>query len=549
MINNQEKKDNPTILQPISGDKPIVELYPPMDSERKSNSSVENESQTNGKNGTSEHPSKLHGHEGKTKINESPIARKKSLVIQQIKTAETENETKKHEEKENHFFQQGFTFLFIFLEIVLLIFYALFATFPIEESEAIKKLAIYPLFQDVNVMIFVGFGFLMTFLKKYSWSAVGKNYLLAAWTVQLSLLTIGFWRAVVLSEWNKKISLDIVKIIDADFAAGSILIAFGAVLGKLNFIQLLIMATIGTIFYSLQFNIVFQLYIVNDIGGSLTIHTFGAYFGLTVAFFTKRADATENSDNTANYNSNLFAMIGTIFLFMYWPSFNGALSPAVFQQRCFINTLLSISASCIIVFLLSFLFRKGRFHMEHILNATLAGGVVIGASADLIVDPWIAFLFGMGAGTLSICGFEFIGPWLDHKLGLHDTCGVNSLHGMTGILGTCLSAFLVGYAKEEKYGSHNFKELFPTVAKLQRTSAVQAGYTIAGLFTVLGLALFSGCLAGLLLRCSCFKRTIKLFNDQEAWEVKREDSVKEYKFEIVDDEGKVETEARYVINQ
>ena len=31
----------------------------------------------------------------------------------------------------------------------------------------------YPMFQDVHVMIFVGFGFLMTFMKRYSFSAVG----------------------------------------------------------------------------------------------------------------------------------------------------------------------------------------------------------------------------------------------------------------------------------------------------------------------------------------------------------------------------------------
>lgn len=546
--NNKDKKDDPTSIQPKSGEKVAVELHTSEDHDNQSNSSDENDKGGNVKNGLVELPLNLPGLQPKNIESNLPIPRRKSVVIQQLKTSETDN-IQKEEEKESHFSQQGFTYLFILLEIILLILYSLFATFPMEDSEAIKNLPIYPLFQDVNVMIFVGFGFLMTFLKKYSWSAVGKNYLLAAWTIQLSLLTIGFWKAVVTSEWKKKIHLDIREIIDADFAAGSILIAFGAVLGKLDFRQLLVMATIGTIFYSLEYNIISKIYYVNDIGGSLVIHTFGAYFGLTVAYFTKRADAKENTDNSANYNSNLFSMIGTIFLFMYWPSFNGALSPAVFQQRCFINTLLSISASCVMVFLLSFLVRKGRFHMEHILNATLAGGVLIGSSADLIVDPWISFLFGMGAGSLSLLGFEYIGPWLDHKIGLHDTCGVNSLHGMTGILGTCLSAFLVGFAKEEQFGTNNFKELFPTIAKKQRTNAVQAGYTIAGLFTVLGLAIFSGALTGLLLNCSCFKRTNKLFNDQEAWEVKRENSVQEFKFEIVDEAGQVETEAKYVINK
>ena len=38
----------------------------------------------------------------------------------------------------------------------------------------------YPMFQDVHVMMFIGFGFLMVFLKRYGYSAVGFNFFLAA---------------------------------------------------------------------------------------------------------------------------------------------------------------------------------------------------------------------------------------------------------------------------------------------------------------------------------------------------------------------------------
>lgn len=37
---------------------------------------------------------------------------------------------------------------------------------------------LYPFYQDVHVMIFIGFGFLMTFLKKYTFSSVGFNFLI-----------------------------------------------------------------------------------------------------------------------------------------------------------------------------------------------------------------------------------------------------------------------------------------------------------------------------------------------------------------------------------
>ncbi len=51
---------------------------------------------------------------------------------------------------------------------------------------------IYPEFQDVHVMILIGFGFLMTFLRKYGFSAVGINFLVSALAAQWYLLVSGF---------------------------------------------------------------------------------------------------------------------------------------------------------------------------------------------------------------------------------------------------------------------------------------------------------------------------------------------------------------------
>ena len=42
-------------------------------------------------------------------------------------------------------------------------------------------------------MIVVGFGFLMTFLKRYSWSSLGFNFLFTAFTVQWSMLVQGWF--------------------------------------------------------------------------------------------------------------------------------------------------------------------------------------------------------------------------------------------------------------------------------------------------------------------------------------------------------------------
>jgi ammonium transporter Rh len=63
-----------------------------------------------------------------------------------------------------------------------------------------------------------------------------------------------------------------------------------------------------------------------DIGGAMTIHTFGAYFGLAASFFFQNKAAIEDkyAQNKGSYYSNLIAALGTFFLFCFWPSFNAA---------------------------------------------------------------------------------------------------------------------------------------------------------------------------------------------------------------------------------
>ena len=53
-------------------------------------------------------------------------------------------------------------------------------------------ITIVSVFQDIHVMMFIGFGFLMTFLKRYGFSSVGLNFLVAAFVLQWATLTGGW---------------------------------------------------------------------------------------------------------------------------------------------------------------------------------------------------------------------------------------------------------------------------------------------------------------------------------------------------------------------
>lgn len=95
-------------------------------------------------------------------------------------------------------------------------------------------------------------------------------------------------------------------------------------------------------------------------------------------------------------------------------------------------------------FVLSHKLSGHKFDPFHIANATLAGGVSIGASARLDMTPGGALLLGCLAGAVSVGGYFYISPRvLEARLGIYDTCGVHSLHGMPSVLGGLASAIFV----------------------------------------------------------------------------------------------------------
>ena len=91
-------------------------------------------------------------------------------------------------------------------------------------------------------MIFIGFGFLMTFLKRYGFSAVSINMLLAVFTIQWGIIV----RGMASAHNGFKFTISLEQLLTADFAAAVILISMGAMLGKLSPSQYVIMAFFET---------------------------------------------------------------------------------------------------------------------------------------------------------------------------------------------------------------------------------------------------------------------------------------------------------------
>lgn len=113
----------------------------------------------------------------------------------------------------------------------------------------------YPMYMDIHAMIFVGFGFLMVFLKTNCWSGVGFNFLIACWAIQINILMQRFWEMALVDNRFVAIDLNMDTLIKADYGAAACLITFGAIMGKCTFTQIFILATMEMIFYSLNVTI------------------------------------------------------------------------------------------------------------------------------------------------------------------------------------------------------------------------------------------------------------------------------------------------------
>lgn len=236
-------------------------------------------------------------------------------------------------------------------------------------------------------------------------------------------------------------------------------------------------------------------------GGSVFIHLFGAYFGLAIAYVLchSRMKAKRLADHPKagpSYNSDLFSLIGTLALFIYWPSFNAALakfnpSPAHSQMRVILNTVFAQSAGAFMTFIFSRVLRRARegekrawFEMADIQNATLAGAVAVGCTSDLPLGPGGAIGAGIAGSLIATFGFVFIQPYLVRRIGLHDTCGVHNLHGLPGLFGGILSIIVTRIHRETIYGT--------PVSAFYPHGTSQHVYQIYGILITLAFSIASG---------------------------------------------------------
>ncbi|CAM4816878.1 unnamed protein product [Rotaria magnacalcarata] len=377
----------------------------------------------------------------------------------------------------------------------------------------------YSFFQDVHVMMFIGFGFLMTFLRRYSFSSVSFNFLVATFVLEWAILVHGY-----VVDWDsetKSFSVTVKNLLQADFVSAAILISFGAVLGKTNPAQLVILALVEVVIQIWNEHICVTYFCAYDGGESVYVHVFGAYFGLAASYSLQHKREVESPKESSSYASDIFSMIGTLFLFCFWPSFNAGTAFGDGRVRAITNTYISICASVILTFTVSALVGKGKEEIIHIQNATLAGGVAVGAVSDKNIGLFGAMIIGSLAGIISTLGYKYLLELLK-KIHIHDTCGVHNLHGMPGVLSGLAGIVVASMSWKSLYTEN----LGPSCLSggEHRSAGTQVGYQCAALLLTLGIAIVGGLLTGIFLRLPIFSTpdNDSYFDDSLNWHVPKD---------------------------
>ena len=338
----------------------------------------------------------------------------------------------------------------------------------------------------IMAMLVVGFGFLMVFVKKYGRSALTATFLLVSISIPVYFLISS------LEIFGIK-KPEIETLILSEFGAASLLIAAGALLGRLKMHQYIVLGLLFIPFYKINEWIVVDngLKIMSsgiaDTGGSIVIHAFGAIFGVTAAF-AFRLKSELNIPIESDASSDRFSMVGSMVLWLFWPSFCAALVPVEAIPYTVVNVFLALCGSTLLTYILSVRIR-GKINIADIANAALAGGVAIGSTCDH-ASHIAAFIIGGIAGIISTTGFAMLQARQQKALGTIDTCGVSNLHGLPGLFGGLAAIPLIG--------------------------GLNIGSQLIGILLTIAIALISGTITGKVF--AIFGRRKNIYEDYEEFE-------------------------------
>lgn len=351
----------------------------------------------------------------------------------------------------------------------------------------------------VLVFVTVGFGFAGTWMKAYGIGAFGFSLMLLVYTLQEAMLVEGWMR-----EETMHLRLCVTNVITAMMGVVAILISWGAVAGKISPVCMLFIGACEiAVYYANKIYILEDTFQVFDIGGAISIHVFGAFFGVAVSLGMSLEPVAALHDSS--YVADVFSNIGTAFMWVYFPNFvssNAQMNTAA-QRTAMLNTLFALLGSTGTAFATGPLFNPEGNVLTPVMlrTSTLAGGVAISCIASEPLGPGGALLVGTLGGMTS--------SWLVHlrfnsrrpvveKLENADTFGVMYMSGIPGLLSAGISMVL------------------PVIMK---NAAIVWMDQLLGVLTTISVSCISGFIVGRFMKCSpaLFPTPELDYNDSTYW--------------------------------
>ena len=371
----------------------------------------------------------------------------------------------------------------------------------------------YTTYTGIVWMVFLGFGFLRTYLRYNGYSAVGQTLFVGAYAIEWGILMLGFFHYADIVKSGTKIFLTVPHLIEGVYCAFAVLISLGTWFGRIQTPYLFVTVTIEIVFYALNNYIgIAKLYAVNP-GMSIFVHVFGAFFGAAfsmVAEFNRTKRGAFDAYST--YNSEKLSFLGFLFLWVMWPSFNAAMAPSGTQLPAIVNTVLCQVVTTCSAYLFSHII-YGKFTPTELKLSGMAGGIAIGSVVGAVTPPYVPVVMGGFTGILVALFPVFDRVW--RFIGLRDTNHSFSLHGLVG-----LASSFYGMVATTAVKQRGIEWGLDTNYVFTGEYEEQGSHQLAALVITLGIAIVSGVASGILIRfIPFFKFRLTHFFDSKEWVV------------------------------
>ncbi|XP_069948257.1 ammonium transporter Rh type B-like isoform X2 [Cherax quadricarinatus] len=377
---------------------------------------------------------------------------------------------------------------------------------------------------NIEIIVFVGMGMRLAFLREYSYSSMGWSLLLSSITLQWSILCGGFLQG------QEFIYIDIYSLLRGCMASVSVGVAHGAVMGLASPIQLIVLTLSHVPIYTLSNHLASSHLLAVDRGGCVTVHMFGALFGVSACRALRGHWSLSSTRLTSSTTTQVTACIGTVVVVVYLGEVWSVSTVGDDHHRALINTLLATLASLTLAFPASSLAHTRRkFSLSDVQCGVVGGAVAISAVADMMIEAYGALLLGATVSATCILTRRWLAPVLRRRAGVEDTAGVGVSHGVAGVMGGLAGVVMAAVASDTgSYGYRRNSEAhlevmsyLPVLEGPGRTASQQAAYQLAALLALILIALLGGALTGLALRLPVCERLTQddLYNDASYWQL------------------------------